>query len=320
MRSAVRARRAGWHRGRAGSAAARGPAWRPRGAIDLWTRSPPANSKPSNTPPPEPHRNDEPAATAATPANTSSPPPATSTTTPSPTPTSTPAPAPPPRRQTTPQPQHPPNPHHPRLMLASGGVARDYLRLAGESIKQAQHRGPSTKPATNRVTVEDANAAAGQIAPSKFDDLQKDSPNEADALTERVIDLTEFCRNRRSAYFLVDSQDRVLNEQMKALQHFRFAHLLAQSETIPDAKSQRFNVYLLDAAQLSAQRATQGVDFEGWKQREKRRNRKLVYSSSWESLSKPATPPWPATGTLLSGQTDKTTTPRDADGQGQLFA
>lgn len=209
-----------------------------------------------------------------------------------------------------------------RLMLASGGVARDYLRLTGESIKQAQNRGPSTKSGTNRVTVEDVNAAAGQIAPSKFDDLQKDSPSEADTLTERVIDLTEFCRDRRSAYFLVDSQDRILNEQMRALQHLRFAHLLAQSETIPDAKSQRFNVYLLDAAQLSAQRATQGVDFEGWKQREKRRNRKLVYSSNWESLSRPTTPPGQRTaiGTTSHNQTNPTSSARDVDGQGQLFS
>ena len=170
-----------------------------------------------------------------------------------------------------------------RLMLASGGVARDYLRLARGSIEQARNRGPSTKSGTDRVTVEDVNAAAGQIAPSKFQDLEQDSPLEADALRARVIDLTEFCRDRRSAYFLVDSQDRVLDGELRALQHLRFAHLVAQSETIPDAKSQRFNVYLLDAAQLSAQRATQGVDFEGWKQREKRRNRKLVYSGTWQA-------------------------------------
>jgi hypothetical protein len=171
-----------------------------------------------------------------------------------------------------------------RLMLASGGVVRDYLRLAGESIKQAKNRGPSTKSGTHRVTVEDVNAAAGQIAPSKFDDLKLDSPHQATALTKLVLDLTEFCRDRRSAYFLADSQDRELDEQMRALQHLRFTHLLAQSETIPDAKSQRFNVYLLDAAQLSAQRATQDVDFDGWKDREKRRNRKIIYASDWKPI------------------------------------
>ena len=50
-------------------------------------------------------------------------------------------------------------------MLASGGVVRDYLRLARSSIEQARNRGPSPKTGFNRVHVEDVNAAAGQIAP-----------------------------------------------------------------------------------------------------------------------------------------------------------
>jgi len=170
-----------------------------------------------------------------------------------------------------------------RLMLASGGVARDYLRLARSAIEEARSRGPSTKTGSTRIIVEDVNAAAGKIAPSKFEDLRNDAPEEADALQVRVIDLTNFCRERKSAYFLVDIQDSALMDELRALQHLRFAHLLFQSETIPDRRSQRFNVYLLDIAQLSFQRATQGVDFDGWQHREQRRNRRLVYSRNWSN-------------------------------------
>jgi hypothetical protein len=178
-----------------------------------------------------------------------------------------------------------------RLMLASGGVARDYLRLTSGAIDQARNRGPSRKTGTNRIIVEDINAAAGTIASSKLDDLRVDAPEEAAGLQSLVVDLTEFCRRSKRAYFLVDSADSELSRAMEALQHHRFAYLLAPSETIPDAESQRFNVWLLDIAQLSAQRATQGMDFDKWRSREVRRNRNLVYRRNWrQALRKPASP------------------------------
>jgi hypothetical protein len=68
---------------------------------------------------------------------------------------------------------------------------------------------------------------------------------------------------------------------MNVLQNLRFAHLLFRSETIPDRQSDQFNVYLLDLAQLSYQRAMEGVSLD-WAKRENRRARKLVYSDSWD--------------------------------------
>jgi hypothetical protein len=178
-----------------------------------------------------------------------------------------------------------------RLMLASGGVARDYLRLTAGAIGQARERGPSPKSGTNRIIVEDINKAAGTIAPSKLDDLKEDAPEEVASLQALVLDLTEFCRRSKRAYFLVDSGDAELSRAMDALQHHRYAYLLAQSETIPDAESQRFNVWLLDIAQLSAQRATQGMDFDKWSRREERRSRNLIYLRNWrETIKKPTVP------------------------------
>jgi hypothetical protein len=97
-----------------------------------------------------------------------------------------------------------------RLVLASGGVARDYLRLTAGAVEQAQNRGVTPKSGTNRVIVEDVNEAAGTIAPSKLDDLKRDAPELAAALRALVVDLTEFCRQTQCAYFLIDAQDREL--------------------------------------------------------------------------------------------------------------
>ncbi|WP_152514386.1 hypothetical protein [Nocardiopsis valliformis] len=166
-----------------------------------------------------------------------------------------------------------------RLVLAAGGVARDYLRLASGSIAEARNRGVTEKSGSHRVIVEDVNQAAGQISPSKFNDLRTDEPAEASELQELVQELTDFCRRNKSAYFLVARDDEI-SEKVNKLQHLRFAHLLVESETVPDRGSQRFNVWLLDVAELSAQRATQGMDFLKWENRENRRKRGLIFSRS----------------------------------------
>jgi energy-coupling factor transporter ATP-binding protein EcfA2 len=174
-----------------------------------------------------------------------------------------------------------------RLVLAAGGVARDYLRLTSGAINEARNRGVTEKPGSHRVIVEDVNKAAGLLSPSKFDDLRKDEPSEAASLEQVVRQLTEFCRATKAAYFLLSTDDAELSDQVNKLQHLRFTHLLVESETVPNEGSQRFNVWFLDVAELSAQRATTGMDFLGWENREKRRNRKLIYV---RQLEQPAAP------------------------------
>jgi hypothetical protein len=99
---------------------------------------------------------------------------------------------------------------------------------------------------------------------------------EAASLEALLADLTEFCRARKAAYFLIDNQDTGLASKIDQLQDLRFAHMLSESETVPDEGSRRHKVLLLDVSHLSAQRALE-VDFEGWQDRSKRRRRQLVY-------------------------------------------
>jgi len=154
-----------------------------------------------------------------------------------------------------------------RLVLAAGGVARDYLRLTSGAIAEARNRGVTNKSGSHRIIVEDVNKSAAALSPSKLLDLRKDEPQEAQALEQLVQRLTDFCRREKSAYFLVARDAGALTE-------------LFESETVPDRGSQRFNGWLLDVAELSAQRATVSMDFYGWEQREKRRNRKLIFADN----------------------------------------
>jgi energy-coupling factor transporter ATP-binding protein EcfA2 len=184
------------------------------------------------------------------------------------------------------------NPHSlARMALASGCVARDYLEIASEAIEHARNRPETQKVGMERVTVEDVNAAARVLAPSKLKDLEQDAPTEAAALQHLVGELTSFCQDQNSAYFLVNSADQELGRRMDALQHLRFAHLIDENETIPDPGSEQFDVWLLDLAQLSATRGNRSMDFDGWQKRERRRRRTLVFTRDREPKPKGPNPP-----------------------------
>ena len=169
-----------------------------------------------------------------------------------------------------------------RLVLASGGVPRDYIGLISESIAVAKNRGPSKKPGTERVIAEDVNEAAGRSVETKFNDLDVDAGADALSLRDLVVEVTNHCRKTESACFLVDFREDDLVRQLNRLQNMRFVHSLDMNESLPDQQSSRYNVYLLDVSQLAAQRAWQ-VDFMGWQKRERRRARKLVLRTPSEA-------------------------------------
>lgn len=166
-----------------------------------------------------------------------------------------------------------------RLVLAAGGVPRDYIGLASDSISVAKNRGQSDKAGTNRVIAEDVNAAAGRTVTLKFADLDEDARDRSDELRELVIKLTAHCRLTGCAWFLADTLDQDLVRKLGRLQNMRFVHLIDSNETLPDRQSSRYLVYILDVSQLAAQRANR-VDFMGWRTREKRRANRLVFSES----------------------------------------
>lgn len=166
-----------------------------------------------------------------------------------------------------------------RLVLAAGGVPRDYIGLASDSISVAKNRGVSTKSGSHRVISEDVNEAAGRTVTLKFADLDEDARERSDELRQLIIKLTAHCRETGCAWFLADTLDQELVTQLGRLQNMRFIHLIDANESLPDQQSSRYLVYILDVSQLAAQRAVQ-VDFMGWTTREKRRARKLVFTES----------------------------------------
>ncbi|MCV7066018.1 hypothetical protein H7H51_10325 [Mycolicibacterium farcinogenes] len=163
-----------------------------------------------------------------------------------------------------------------RLVLASGGVPRDYIGLVSESIAIAKNRGPSGKSGSERIIAEDVNSAAGRTVEIKYNDMREDAGSVSDELESLVVRLTDHCRATRSSCFLINASNRDLVSKTNRLQNMRFVHVVAMNETVPNQQSDRYHVYVLDVSLLAAQRAWQ-VDFMGWVKREGRRARKLIY-------------------------------------------
>ena len=163
-----------------------------------------------------------------------------------------------------------------RLILASGGVPRDYIGLVALSISEAKNRGVSTKAGSSRVIAEDVNKAAGRTVENKLSDMREDAGEEWVQLHKLVMDLTTHCRTSKSACFLIDTSDVLLVNDINRLQNMRFVHHVESNETLARQQSARYNAYVLDVSQLAAQRAWQ-VDFMSWTRREGRRAQKLIF-------------------------------------------
>ena len=79
-----------------------------------------------------------------------------------------------------------------RLVLGSGGVARDYLNLTQQALRIANERDANPTRPHNRIGAEDVNEAAATMSAQKQEDLRRDASTDADKLRERLADIVKF--------------------------------------------------------------------------------------------------------------------------------
>jgi hypothetical protein len=78
-----------------------------------------------------------------------------------------------------------------RLVLASGGVARDFLTIFRKAIDVARERGRTHRG--ERINAEDANVAAGEHDRTKRDELRRDTFEERELLENALLEVQTFC-------------------------------------------------------------------------------------------------------------------------------
>jgi hypothetical protein len=144
-----------------------------------------------------------------------------------------------------------------RLVLASGGVPRDYLVLSANAVREAQNREGS-----RIVGVQDVNKAAGQAAKAKVEELEDDAAsdkNAAPALLKGLQALRKFCIEQKNwTYFRIDFKEKeALTTEYSVVQDLtdlRLTHLVERSLSDEREAGRRSEVYMLDLSQYSGQR------------------------------------------------------------------
>lgn len=155
-----------------------------------------------------------------------------------------------------------------RLVLASGGVPRDFLTLCASSIQTARLRAKASA-----VGVQDVNNAAGIIGQTKLQELEDDAAatsGRSAILVEALTRIRHFLLDeQRITFFRVDFRDKEVRQdeyrQLQALADMRMLHLINASLSDPQHAGQRSEVYLLDLSQYSGSRLKQRIkvlDFE----------------------------------------------------------
>ncbi len=149
-----------------------------------------------------------------------------------------------------------------RLVLASGGVARDFLTIFRRAIDVARERVSRGGTARGeKVGAEDLNVAAGEFDRFKREDFSRDTTEvDRQPLLSTLQYIIDFCLNKGEANcFLIDKD---LNDKFTArvseLVDLKFLHHVKSRVTIRGRSSKIYDAYMLDISQYTGERARRG--------------------------------------------------------------
>jgi hypothetical protein len=175
-----------------------------------------------------------------------------------------------------------------RLVLASGGVPRDFLVLSGTAIQVARER-----PNAKEARVQDVNAAAGRNAQPKMQELEDDTASSIGKAASRIGVLNELRRflieERQITYFRVDFRDKESHPKeydlLQSLMDLRLIHLINAGVSDEREAGRRSEVYMLDLSQYSATRFKRNLRVLDFKQDH------LILKGTGESKPRPGDTP-----------------------------
>ncbi|HZP75843.1 MAG TPA: ATP-binding protein [Pseudolabrys sp.] len=149
-----------------------------------------------------------------------------------------------------------------RLVLASAGVPRDFLRLTARSIQIARLRDDARS-----VGAQDVNEAAGEAGKQKRTELEDDAASSAGQAASRLTALERvraftIAENHHS-FFRVGLKDKASNPDeyrlLQSLTDLRMVHLIKGSLSEAHAAGERSEVYMVDLSEYSGSRFKQDL-------------------------------------------------------------
>jgi hypothetical protein len=174
-----------------------------------------------------------------------------------------------------------------RLVIASGGVTRDFLGIFRKSITEARERltRQPDHPRGPKIGAADVNLAAGSYGDTKREEFQRDTLEDRRLLEDAFEKVRLFCLSKtRVNVFLVD-QD-IQGDQYDLLQELidlRLVHHVRSRVTVGNKPGRIFRALLLDLSQYTGERRRRDVNMlEFWDSKNKDVLRKpnLIYDPS----------------------------------------
>ncbi|WP_152645245.1 hypothetical protein [Kitasatospora griseola] len=164
-----------------------------------------------------------------------------------------------------------------RLVLASGGVARDFLSILRRSIAVAHDQ------AAAKVGVEAVNQATGEHESSKRDEFNRDVLDGTAELEQELDRIKEFClqRQKKNCFLVEKDLGSVAHERIKELVDLRLIHAVNSRVTVRHRPGRIYEAYMLDISQYAGERKRRNVEIiEFWKTdgREKLRGASLIFA------------------------------------------
>lgn len=200
-----------------------------------------------------------------------------------------------------------------RLVLGSGGVARDYLYLTQMALRNANERHPNPSRPHNRIGAEDVNEAAATLSAQKQDDLGRDAGPNSDELRERLSDVTKFCLDVNTTnVFLVEGtklQEEDWGKEIQALADLRLVHQFGSlSVQTGSYRGRRFVGFTLDLSNYTGTRSERIRQLEFWTASGKQDSRRarLIYTPGASERQPP-----PARPASRASATTPTASPSD---------
>ena len=143
-----------------------------------------------------------------------------------------------------------------RLIIASGGVTRDFIGIFSNSISQARNRG-SKHHRGPKIGAEDVNLATGDYDPIKREEFKLDTDSGRVLLENAFQKLVVFCTEKSKCNIFLISQKLTgaVRDAIDQLIDLRLIHPVKSRVTLKKgASGEIFEAYMLDLSQYTGAR------------------------------------------------------------------
>jgi len=169
-----------------------------------------------------------------------------------------------------------------RLVLARGGVVRDFLAIFRRAVEVARQRGDDYRG--ERIGSEDVNIASGEHEPSKREELKRDTLEDQAQIEAEIEKVVRFCLDSAGAnLFLLEKGPTGGGWALiQELVDLRLIHLVRSRLTVRSHPGRLYEAYMLDLSQYAGSRKRREfeiVKFWGSDSADLLRREKLIYGN-----------------------------------------